>query len=103
MGYIEGTRREQTMIMALDDLVCGDSIPRLIDRFIEICDLKKLGFNHTLTADTGRPSYDPAGMAKLYLYGYESGVRSSFIDGIREFSERLGKQHVFSSISEFIF
>ena len=77
MGYIEGISREQTMMMTYDDLVEDESMARLIDRFVEVSNLEKMGFCHTASAQTGRPSYDPAAMTKLYLYGYENGIRSS--------------------------
>jgi len=77
MGHIEGTNREQTMLLALEDMVAEESMARLIDRFVEVCNLERLGFSHTAPAETGRPSYDPAAMTKLYLYGYENGIRSS--------------------------
>lgn len=77
MGYIEGTSREQTMMMTYDDLVEDESMARLIDRFVEVSNLEKMGFCHTASTLTGRPSYDPAAMTKLYLYGYENGIRSS--------------------------
>ena len=77
MGYVEGPSRDQVMILALDELVDPGSMARVIDRFISICDLKKLGFTHTEPFLLGRPSYHPAAMAKLYLYGYENGIRSS--------------------------
>ena len=77
MGYVEGTNRDQTMMMTYDDLVENESMVRLIDRFVEISNLEKMGFGRTIPAETGRPSYDPAAMTKLYLYGYENGIRSS--------------------------
>lgn len=77
MGYIEGSDRRQIMMIAYDDLVEKNSIARLIDRFIEVCDLAKMGFRHAVPVKTGRPAYDPAAMTKLYLYGYETGIRSS--------------------------
>lgn len=77
MGYIEGADRNQIMMVAYDDLVEKNSIVRLIDRFIEICDLAKMGFSHSVPTQTGRPPYDPALFAKLYLYGYENSIRSS--------------------------
>jgi transposase len=77
MGYVEGTSREQAVILALDEMVGAESMARVIDRFVEVCDLEKLGFSHTESAKSGRPRYDPAAMTKLYLYGYENGVRSS--------------------------
>jgi transposase len=77
MSYVEGTSREQVLMLAFDEMVAEDSMARLIDRFIEVCDLKKLGFSHTVPKQTGRPSYDPKSMTKLYVYGYENSVRSS--------------------------
>ena len=77
MGYIEGTSRMQMTYWALEDLIDEESIVRVIDRYIETLDLSKLGFTRTKPAETGRPGY-PAGMlAKLYVYGYENGIRSS--------------------------
>ena len=77
MGYVEGTGREQMVLMSYDDFVGEDNIVRVIDRFIEVCDLDKMGFKRTTPAATGRPAYSPQDMAKLYIYGYENGVRSS--------------------------
>lgn len=77
MGYVEGTSREQTMLITFDDFIEDESIVRLIDRFVEVSSLEKMGFCHTAPTQTGRPSYDPAAMTKLYLYGYENGIRSS--------------------------
>lgn len=77
MGYVEGTNRNQAMIMTLEDFVASESMARLIDRFVGITDLYKLGFKNTIPAQTGRPSYNPEAMTKLYLYGYENGIRSS--------------------------
>lgn len=77
MAHVEGPSRDQVMILAWDELVDQDSMARVIDHFISICDLKKLGFTHTDPSQPGRPSYHPAAMAKLYLYGYENGIRSS--------------------------
>ena len=47
MGYVIGESRDQVMMLALDDMVAEDSMVRIIDRFIEVCDLKKLGFTNT--------------------------------------------------------
>ena len=77
MGYVEGTNRSQMVMMSYDDFVGENNIVRVIDRFIEVCDLDKMGFNRTTPAATGRPAYSPQDMAKLYIYGYENGVRSS--------------------------
>jgi len=77
MGYKEGTNRDQAIIITYEELIDPESIVRLIDRFVEVNDLNKLGFSNTVPAQTGRPSYNPVAMTKLYLYGYENGIRSS--------------------------
>lgn len=77
MGYVEGMNRDQTVILALDEMVSETSIVRIIDRFVEAVNLSQLGFTNTVPAQNGRPSYSPSPMTKLYLYGYEESVRSS--------------------------
>ena len=77
MGYVEGSSRYQTKIMCLDDYVDKDSKARFIDSFIDGVDMNGLGFKFVIPNETGRPSYPPASMAKLLVYGYEHGVRSS--------------------------
>ena len=77
MGYVEGTERDQIMMLSYEDMVAEDSMVRLIDRFVEICNLQKLGFNHTEPNETGRPRYSCDSLAKLYVYGYENSTRSS--------------------------
>ena len=77
MGFIEGTNREQQTYWALDDLVEAESLVRVIDRFVETSDLAALGFSKTKAAKTGRPGYKASALVKLYMYGFENGVRSS--------------------------
>ena len=76
-GYKTGTDRYQQGIYSLEDMVGKKSMVRVIDRFIEIQDLSSLGFGKTQLASTGRPPYAPSSLCKLYVYGYENGVRSS--------------------------
>lgn len=77
MGVLEGTSRDQTGFWSLDELVGEESMVRVKDRFIDVTDLKALGFAHMEPAATGRPRYATPALAKLYVYGYENGVRSS--------------------------
>ena len=77
MGYIEGTNRDQFTFWSLDSLVKDECMARVIDRFVDICDLPELGFTRTHPAATGRPSYPAVALVKLYVYGYENGIRSS--------------------------
>jgi transposase len=77
MGFMQGQSRLQTFVTCLDDMVSDESKARIIDRFVNVVDLGAMGFAGTLPADKGRPGYDPADMVKLYMLGYERGVRSS--------------------------
>jgi transposase len=63
--------------MCLDEYVDKDSVVRVIDRFVDALDLEGLGFKNVVPNALGRNSYSPAALAKLYVYGYESGARSS--------------------------
>ena len=58
-------------------MVGSDTMVRVIDRFIAVIDLQKLGFTKSQPAKTGRPAYPPKAMCKLHVYGYENGIRSS--------------------------
>jgi transposase len=61
----------------LDDFVGEDNPVRVVDAFIEELDLGVLGFAGVVPEATGRPSYHPATLLKLYLYGYLNQVQSS--------------------------
>jgi len=65
------------MYWSFEDMVPEESMVRVIDRFIDICNLEQLGFTRTQPAETGRPGYTPDVLSKLYVYGYENGIRSS--------------------------
>ena len=77
--YIEGVDRSQNILFpaALDDYIAEDNAVRVIDAFVDTLDLEALGFNGTRPADTGRPSYHPSVLLKLYIYGYLNRVQSS--------------------------
>ena len=77
MGYIEVTDRRQLSYWSLEDMVSDESMVRVINRFIDIQELEHLGFTRTQPAVTGRPGYPAHVLAKLYVYGYENGIRSS--------------------------
>lgn len=76
MGELTGQDREQAMLWSIDEMVAPDSMARVIDRFVEVTDLKKLGFK-TEPAQTGRPRYPVKAMTKLLIYGYQNTLRSS--------------------------
>jgi len=77
MGQITGLDRTQQSFWSLEDMIASESMVRVIDRFVETRDLAALGFTRTRSAETGRPGYAAAPLAKLYIYGYENGIRSS--------------------------
>lgn len=77
MGHLSGEARNQIKITTLEDSVPEKSMVRIIDKFVEVVDLEKLGFKNTTPAELGRSSYPPKELSKLYLYGYDNGIRSS--------------------------
>jgi transposase len=79
MLHLTGTDREQLSMfpLSLDEMVDQDNPVRIIDLFVNRFDFVKLGFNHSITAEEGRPPYLPADLMKLYLYGYLNRIRSS--------------------------
>ena len=54
-----------------------DNPVRVIDAFVAALDLAELGFGGVEPAGTGRPSYHPAALLRLYIYGYLNRVHSS--------------------------
>ena len=78
MKHIEGESRYQKTFLpdTLDDYVSPENSVRIIDAYVETLDFKALGFV-TSDSETGRPSYNPKDMLKLYIYGYFNKVRSS--------------------------
>ena len=77
--HVTGHYRTQSVLFPniLDDYVDKENPVRFIDAFIDSLNLEKLGFKHSIPADTGRPSYNPSDLLKLYIYGYLNQVRSS--------------------------
>ncbi len=61
---------------SLEDYVSEENPIRAVDAFIDALDLGALGFRVSAAA-TGRPSYHPAVLLKLYLYGYLNRIQSS--------------------------
>jgi transposase len=77
-GFIEGEDRTQATLFPehMDDYVAEDSPVRVVDVFIDDLDVSGLG-SRTEPNATGRPSYHPKMMLKLYVYGYLNRVQSS--------------------------
>jgi transposase len=70
--FVEGTDRGQTTLFpeCLDDWICEDNPVRAIDAFVKELDLAEVGFGGVDPEATGRPSYHPSALLKLYIYGY---------------------------------
>src|SRR5512140_1894455 len=77
--FIEGEDRRQATLLpdCLEDYVSDDNPVRVIEAFIDELDLKALGFEGVVPEATGRPSYHPAALLKIYLYGYLNRIPSS--------------------------
>ena len=77
--FIEGSDGGQWTLLpeCLDDWIDESNPVRVIDAFVDALDLGELGFESVEPAATGRPSYHPAVLLKLYIYGYLNRVRSS--------------------------
>jgi len=61
----------------VDDYVGPENPVRFIDAFVDGLDLAAAGFARVAPSATGRPSYAPQDLLKLYIYGYLNRVRSS--------------------------
>lgn len=79
MGYVVGIERGQGSFLPdrIEDYVAADAAVRVIDAFVAGLDIACLGFGRAVPASTGRPSYDPRDLLKLYIWGYFNEIRSS--------------------------
>jgi transposase len=77
--FVEGQDRSQLILLpeCLDDYVGEENPVRVVDAFIDELDLAVLGFAGVIPEATGRPSYHPVTLLKIYLYGYLNRVQSS--------------------------
>jgi transposase len=77
--FIEGEARTQSLLFPerLDEWIEEDNPVRVIDAFVDELDMKELGFEGVVPADTGRPGYHPATLLKIYIYGYLNRIQSS--------------------------
>lgn len=77
--FITGENRTQSVLFPerLDDYISDDNPVRAIDVFVDELDLGELEFEGVEPEATGRPSYHPATLLKIYIYGYLNRVQSS--------------------------
>src|SRR5436853_2302413 len=77
--FVEQADRGQCTLLpeCLDDFIDESNPVRVIDVFVEALDLAEMSFEGVEPAATGRPSYHPSVLLKLYIYGYLNRVQSS--------------------------
>src|SRR6476620_9743522 len=86
--FIEGTDRGQGTLFpeCLEDWIEENNPVQVIDVFVDELDLAELGFDGVAPELTGRPSYHPSVLLKLYIYGYLNRGQSS-----RRFEREAGR------------
>src|SRR6476659_8975314 len=77
--FVDGMDRGQSTLFpeCLEDWINEDNAVRVIDVFVDELDLAELGFGGVDPKASGRPSYHPSMLLKLYIYGYLNRVQSS--------------------------
>src|ERR1700741_1367526 len=77
--FVAGADRGQSTLLpeCLDDFIDESNPVRVIDVFVDTLDLAEMSFAGVEPAATGRPSYHPSVLLKLYIYGYLNRVQSS--------------------------
>jgi transposase len=77
--FVEGTDRGQSTLFpeCVADWIDQNNPVQVIDAFVDELDLAALGFDGVAPEATGRPSYHPSVLLKLYIYGYLNRVQSS--------------------------
>jgi transposase len=77
--FVEGADRDQSTLFpeCLENWVDEDNPVCVIDVFVDEIDLGGLGFDGVDPEATGRPSYHPSVLLKLYIYSYLNRVQSS--------------------------
>src|SRR6266705_4807541 len=77
--FIEGEDRAQITLLpeCLDDYIAEDNPGRVVEVFVDQLELRPLGFEGAEPATTGRLSYHPSVLLKIYIYGYLNRIQSS--------------------------
>ena len=77
--FVEGMDRGQSTLFpeCLEDWIAEDNPVCVIDVLVDELDLSHHGFSGVDPEVTGRPSYHPSVLLKLYIYGYLNRVQSS--------------------------
>ena len=92
--FVEEADRGQWTLLpeCRDDFIDERNPVRVIDVFVDALDLAEMSFEGVEPATTGRPSYHPLVLLKLYIYGYLNRVQHPF----GTMKARMGKRHTSS-------
>ena len=77
MQHIAPCDRNQLSFGSLEEQISPNDPVRFLDAFVEKLNLVKLGFAVKEIQVEGRPSFQSKLFLKIYLYGYQNGIRSS--------------------------
>ena len=77
MAQIHGQSRQQIQLICWEQFIDSEHPVRVVDLFVDILDLAKLGYRIKGKSKEGRPAYQAKTLLKLYLYGYLNRIRSS--------------------------
>lgn len=77
MLILRGQDRHQMQFYTLEDRISQDNPVRFVDAFVDKIELDKLGFEVCTVKTEGRPAFEARLFLKIYLYGYQNGIRSS--------------------------
>ena len=83
--FVEGMDRGQSTLFpeCLEDWIYEDNPVRAIDVFVDELDLAELGFGGVEPEATGRPSYHPSVLLKLYIYAISTGFSRAAGSSVR--------------------
>src|ERR1700728_61505 len=78
--FVEEADRGQWTLLpeCLDYFIDESNSVRVMDVFVDALDLAEMSFEGADPEATGRPSYHPSVLLKLYIYGYLNRVQSSW-------------------------
>lgn len=78
--YKTGVNRDQEHLLParVEDYVSQSNSVRAVDAYVSTLNMSELSFSKTDShSNRGQPAFDPSMLLKLYLYGYQQGIRSS--------------------------
>ena len=75
MSFINGVNRDEIFFTSFNDFIPSDDDVRFFDSIIDSLDLSSLGYSPS-NSSSGRPSYDPKTLLKIFIFGYKNSISS---------------------------